>query len=336
MGLAGLYYSVTSNNFGEGNGTPTGLGSLATVQANFGAATPTLVSSPTSLNFNTNGSGFPVPYNTGQPVFSGYYSGMIDIATPGTYTFNTSSDDGSVVWIDGNAVVLNNYPQGVTTRSGSVTLAAGYHDIVVAYNNTGGGYGMVAQISGANNTTMVNLNTADAAITPDLIVPSLAGAGSVDMQAGNLIVGTDNTNSTFGGNIFSSVPAAAAVAGVTKFGTGCLTVTGSLNYGGATNVGGGTLQIGDGTAGHDASITTSVLNDNAAVVYNVGVQNPTYPIAGGGSLAKAGPGTLVLSQANTYSGATYVNGGVLSLAARRRWAAPARCHLWRWHVAVHR
>ena len=37
----------------------------------------------------------------------------------------TRSDDGSMLYIDGQTVVANNFYQGLTTRGGSVDLTAG-------------------------------------------------------------------------------------------------------------------------------------------------------------------------------------------------------------------
>ena len=50
-----------------------------------------------SLNFGTTGTAFPSPYNSSAANFEALYSGRIAIATAGTYTFNTASDDGSVL-----------------------------------------------------------------------------------------------------------------------------------------------------------------------------------------------------------------------------------------------
>ena len=65
--------------------------------------------------------------------------GTINVSQAGTYTFYTRSDDGSNLYIDGNLVVANDYMQGATTRSGSITLSAGSHTIVETYCQGNGG-----------------------------------------------------------------------------------------------------------------------------------------------------------------------------------------------------
>ena len=61
------------------------------------------------------------------------YTGYIDIKTAGTYTFYTTSDDGSKLYIGGNLVVNNDGLHAAIERSGTVTLAAGKHPIEVSY-----------------------------------------------------------------------------------------------------------------------------------------------------------------------------------------------------------
>ena len=61
------------------------------------------------------------------------FFGYIFIDTPGNYTFYTSSDDGSQLWIDGQMVVNNDGRHGTQERSGSISLAQGRHSITVKY-----------------------------------------------------------------------------------------------------------------------------------------------------------------------------------------------------------
>lgn len=230
-GLAALYYNNASVSQGD-------IASLPALLTHFGAnsPTPSLVNTTTSMNFAGDGSGFPSPYNSGASNFEAFYSGMVNITAGGTYTFNTSSDDGSMLFIDGQAVVTNNFFQGVTTQTGSIALAAGMHDIVIAFNQGGGGYGLNAQMSGAGDTNMVDINTSNASITPDLVVGSLAGAGSVVLSTGNLITGIDGSSTTFSGVI-------SGIGGVTKFGAGTLTLSGGNTNTGEFTIAGGHVRF---------------------------------------------------------------------------------------------
>jgi len=80
--------------------------------------------------------------------FSIRYSGYIQIDTQGSYTFYTSSDDGSKLFIDGTEVVDNDGGHGNQERSGSITLTTGLHDITVLYFENSGGETLTVQYQG--------------------------------------------------------------------------------------------------------------------------------------------------------------------------------------------
>lgn len=65
--------------------------------------------------------------------------GQFNVAQTGVYNFSTSSDDGSVLRIDGNLVVNNNVFQAPFTRTGSVLLTQGIHNFEVQMFEGGGG-----------------------------------------------------------------------------------------------------------------------------------------------------------------------------------------------------
>ncbi|MBC7223749.1 MAG: glycosyltransferase family 39 protein, partial [Anaerolineae bacterium] len=65
--------------------------------------------------------------------FSIEWRGKIRAPVTGLYTFGTSSDDGSYVYIDGQLVVDNGGSHGNRYREGQIFLEAGYHDLVVQY-----------------------------------------------------------------------------------------------------------------------------------------------------------------------------------------------------------
>ncbi|MFD1646187.1 PA14 domain-containing protein [Haloarchaeobius litoreus] len=61
------------------------------------------------------------------------FVGYVDVPADGQYTFYTTSDDGSELYIDGNRVVDNRGLHGARERSGTVTLSAGLHPITVTH-----------------------------------------------------------------------------------------------------------------------------------------------------------------------------------------------------------
>ena len=70
------------------------------------------------------------------------WSGYVIAAAAGTYTFSTTSDDGSTVVIDGVRVVDNGGDHGAQTRSGTIVLARGPHTVRIDYHQVAGGYEM--------------------------------------------------------------------------------------------------------------------------------------------------------------------------------------------------
>ena len=106
-------------------------------------------------------------------------------------------------------------------------------------------------------------------------------------------------------------------------GSGLLLLAGSNAYLGATNISGGTLELGgagllsSGTAAANVANYSAAISNSGVLALNTSV-NQTFSgvISGLGSLVQNGPGTVVLaSTANTYGGATYVNGGGLLLSS---------------------
>ncbi len=69
------------------------------------------------------------------------WTGHINIAKAGKYTFFTDSDDGSRVFIDGRQIVDNGGTHPGQERSGEIELSAGAHDLKVEYfENTNGAH----------------------------------------------------------------------------------------------------------------------------------------------------------------------------------------------------
>ncbi|KNY25374.1 carbohydrate-binding protein [Pseudobacteroides cellulosolvens] len=66
------------------------------------------------------------------------FTGYVNIATSGYYTFYTKSDDGSRLYIGSRLVVDNDGKHSAQEKSGSIYLAAGKHEIKVNYFNRDG------------------------------------------------------------------------------------------------------------------------------------------------------------------------------------------------------
>ena len=179
---------------------------------------------------------------------------------------------------------------------------------------------------------------------------NISAAALITLNGGGLQWATGNTTDISGqlasigaggatfdtnGNNVSFATALGGTGGLTKAGTGTLTLSGANFYSGATTVNAGTLQLAVGAAlpvGGALAINggTFATNGNVAVgalsgtggtinLVSGSADRPTVPanttlattISGAGGFTKAGTGTLTLTGANTYTGGTAVSGGTL-------------------------
>lgn len=273
-----------------------------------------------SVNYLENGGGNQISaippalrqLTDGQLPFIADMSGKFNAPVAGDYTFQTRSDDATVVFIDGQAVVDNNRAQGQTNRAGTINLTAGLHDITVGYNEGGGGSGFSigVTVAGQGQSFLIGneLNMSNALLSygsDTLTIGSLAGAGTTNLGAGTLITGGDNSDTTYAGVI-------TGTGNLTKQGTGTMTLTGANTYTGTTTISAGTLQVGNG--GTTGNLGTGPVTNNASLVYNrsddIIVSNA---ISGTGSLTQAGAGALLINSNQSYTGATVVNAGTLDV-----------------------
>ncbi len=80
--------------------------------------------------------------------FSFVYWGYIQVPATGVYTFATSSDDGSRLYIADSLVADNDGLHGMQEVIGTVALSAGYHPIRVSFFEKTGGDGLKVYYSG--------------------------------------------------------------------------------------------------------------------------------------------------------------------------------------------
>ena len=199
-----------------------------------------------------------VALNTGGNPFIANLGGKFNAATAGDYTFQTRSDDGNGIWIDGQPVLDNNRAQGQTTRTGTIALTAGLHDIVIGYFQGAGGGGFSIGVTLPNqgqSYTSPELNLSNSLLSfgsNDIVVGGLAGSGNVQMAAGNVTVNTaTGVTPTFAG-IFNGV----AGSGLIKTGLGTQTITGnsSATFSGPTAVNAGTLVVNGSLSGSAVTV----------------------------------------------------------------------------------
>ncbi|MEH2484178.1 beta strand repeat-containing protein [Bradyrhizobium sp. AZCC 2230] len=244
---------------------------------------------------------------------------LADVTTNRAVTLNAS---GGIVDTNGNNATLASTVSGAggLTKTGTGTLTLG------GTNTYGGGTtinGGTLAISADNNLGAAGGNLAFdggtlrflADVTTNRAVTLNAGGGTFD---------TNGNNATLASTV-------SGAGGLTKTGTGTLTLGGTNIYGGGTAINGGTLAISADNNFGDASgnlafdggtlrlllgVTTNravTLNAGGGIVDTNG-NNATFAstVSGAGGLTKTGIGRLTLEANNTYTGATTVNGGTLA------------------------
>ncbi|MBN2312108.1 MAG: DUF4838 domain-containing protein [Candidatus Hydrogenedentes bacterium] len=83
-----------------------------------------------------------------QQFFGMQFSGYINIRRDGLYTFYTSSNDGSRLYIGSTLIVDNDGLHGLQDKGGFVALRAGWHPITVDYFQEGGTTGLAVDYEG--------------------------------------------------------------------------------------------------------------------------------------------------------------------------------------------
>ncbi|MBO9700376.1 MAG: hypothetical protein J7604_09225 [Sporocytophaga sp.] len=107
------------------------------------------------------------------------YTGYVNVPTDGQYTFYTSSDDGSQLFIGKTLIVNNDGEHAATEKSGSLGLKAGKHAITVYYFNNQPSIGLSISYSGPGVTKQV-IPATELFRNPDAV--ACTGTGSITRE----------------------------------------------------------------------------------------------------------------------------------------------------------
>jgi autotransporter-associated beta strand protein len=263
-----------------------GISGGTTLDASLAGGPVTIAGAGLSLNGAvTFENGFTAPAFTvtgpisGAGTFTMGGAGLVALTGSNSYSGGTILGSG-VLNVNSDAA-LGNTAVGLTFNGGTLQAGAAITSARNISLNGGGGTfdtnGYLSTLSGVVSGT------------GQLVVGSLTGIG------GGLLVLTNAGNTYTGGTLFQS--GTLNVSADSMLGTGGLTFNGGALQTGASLTDSRTIILESGGT-FDTAGTTSTL---------AGL------ISGSGSLTKISSGTLVLTGANVYSGATNINGGVLSI-----------------------
>jgi autotransporter-associated beta strand protein len=287
--------TLTWDANGLGDGQPDGGGAwLGTGQWWDGSANQDWVFG-SDANFGNGGAGGAVTLASPTAV------GLLTMnAFTGTYTLGTA---GSTITL--NTGIIMNSGAGIATIISPVTLGGAQSwtnnslsllTVGAAAVNIGGN---LLTIDGSGNTTISGVigGTGAGGITKTgtgslTLSASNTFAGQLSVQNGTLAISTIN-NASANGRLGNS--ALSVILGASG-------QTGTLQYTGATASSSKKFTLATGGTG------AFQVDTGATILTLSGV------IDGDGAMTKTGPGTLTLSGANIYSGATAVNAGILNFA----------------------
>ncbi|NWK56516.1 autotransporter-associated beta strand repeat-containing protein [Verrucomicrobiaceae bacterium N1E253] len=254
----------------------------------------------------------------------------------GTFQFRSTSYVGDI-WMTGGTIENYTGSSGeLRTRNGgggtTVTVEDSaiqsvisvkyntYANSIITVNDPDTDFLMSGQILGSKKITKNGVGSL-------LLTANSTGyTGVVEVQSGTLKIGDGgNTGSLGSGGITNNaaliinrsdaltmVNDISGTGTLEKTGAGTLTLTGANTYTGVTTISQGVLSVGDG--GTTGTLGSGAVTNNAALVVNRSdALSMGNLISGSGTLEKKGAGTLTLTAANDYTGATTVTEGVLAL-----------------------
>ena len=240
----------------------------------------------------------------------------------------------------------NTFSGGVNVNAGTLSMdnAAALGTGAVNVGDTAGTSGATLLFSATGGRTVTNAIAVRAGSSGTATLGGL-NTGGANIFGGNITLNKSVTlTAAAGGEVAFNGVISGALFGLTKIGAGTVRLGGANTYTGLTTISTGTLAYGASNVIATGSVTvdgaTAVLDlgasrtdtvgqvilDNGGVITGSGtsalgstaafdVRNGSVAIPLGGSVAltKSTSGTVVLSAANTYTGATTISAGTLQL-----------------------
>lgn len=274
---------------------------------------------------------------------------VTDGATTLTLAGNISGSGSLIKGGLGELLLVNNntYTGGTTIASGTLQLGNGGNsgsvigNIVdngslvfnrsdnIAFNGVISGSGILTQL-GPGVLTLTGANTYSGGTIIDAGTVSVSSDNNLGAPSGGLIFNggaLENTASFVtgrpitlnnSGTIVDDGSTTLTVAGIIggggaliKGGPGELLLINNNTYTGGTTITAGTLQLGNG--GNTGSVIGDIV-DNGKLVFNRSDYiNFNGVISGAGIVTQLGPGGVTLTNTNSYSGGTIIEGGILAV-----------------------
>ncbi len=261
--------------------------------------------------------------------------------TPGTYTLLTYT--GTLTGGVANLAVTAplGTPYTLAAGGGAVTLTVPVTRVAAAtvWRGTGNAWDL------ANSQNWLRAGTPDVFVAGDSVTFDASGVASPAVTIASGMPVAALTVNAAANYTLNGTGAISGAGGLTKSGTGTLTINTINNFTGPTVINGGVVTVAALSDGGEpgslgaASTNASNLVINGGTLRLTGLQTNTNrsltlgsaggtfditsgssalqisgAMSGSGSLTKSGPGTLILANANPFTGGTTITGGTIYLA----------------------
>ncbi len=254
----------------------------------FGTTTPVL--NPTSLTINgtatINISSAPSAVGATYPLLGNYTGGTLVLGTQPNGYYGKLTVSGTTV-----SYTVTNLSVDVWTAA----VSTNWDTTTANWTNTVGG-----NLYAANDKVLFD----DSASGPSPLLVSVTPSA---VAPTSIVVSNVTKSYTIGGL------AIGGGSSLTKNGNNTLTLTGTNTFTGALTVSAGALEIaGVGQLG-GGNYAANVDVESTLKFNSTAAQTLSGVISGAGALIQAGPSTLILSGANTYSGGATISNGIVGV-----------------------
>jgi autotransporter-associated beta strand protein len=249
----------------------------------------------------------------------GVEAGVVTFNKPGiTLTLSGNND-----LADAGGILITPAAIGTVISGGSMHPGGGNGVVLIDYGTLNvssaiGDYsaGTTLTVAGTGLTTVTGTNTYSGTtyVNNGAMVQIGIGGNTGTLGLANIVnngtlIFSRSNNAAQGADFGGPISGAGSVI---KNGGGKLIFNTGNTYSGGTTISAGTLQLGDGAA-NNGSVAGNIVNNATLALANPAAQTFNGTISGSGQVVVLGPGPFTLAGADSFTGNTVVQGGVLTL-----------------------